>query len=85
MKWIKYAINNPVNKGTEEKTEWEDNLFVLKVPYSETALVIVKETAHNGEYTIEDDGVEETAQRPQEERISELEEAMELLLSGVTG
>ena len=55
MKWISYAVNNPVNKGTEEFPVWDDKLLPLEVPYSDTALEIVKETAYNGEYTIEED------------------------------
>jgi len=64
MKWICYAVNNPVNKGTEESPVWEDNLLPLKVQYSDTALEIVKETAYNGEYTIEDDGLPEPVVEP---------------------
>ena len=44
-----------------------------------------KREAYNGEYTIEDDGQPEPEITPShEERITELEEALELLLSGVT-
>lgn len=64
MKWICYAVNNPVNKGTEEDPLWEDNLLPLKVPYSETALEIVKETAYNGKHTIDDDGLPEPVVEP---------------------
>lgn len=56
-----------------------------EIPYSEENEAIAKAEAHNGEYTIEDDGEPEPAAEPTpEERISELEEALELLLSGVT-
>jgi hypothetical protein len=43
---------------------------------------IAKREAYNGEYTIEDNGLD--AQPTDEERIAQLEEALELLLSGVT-
>lgn len=45
---------------------------------------IAKREADDGEYTIEDDGVEESTEPTPEERIAELEEALALLLSGVT-
>jgi hypothetical protein len=84
MKWIKYKfLATRVNNATEEDPEWEDVVIKKEVSWNEINEAIAKAEAHNGEYTIEDDGVEETAQRPQEERISELEEAMELLLSEV--
>ena len=71
MKTIKYLFNgNLVEMGWNKANE-------------ETA----KREAYNGEYTIEDDGQDDTAapsQPTNEERIAELEEALELLLSGVT-
>lgn len=45
---------------------------------------IAKREAYKGEYTIEDDGVEESIEPTPEERIAELEEALAMLLSGVT-
>ena len=50
----------------------------------EANLTIAQEEAYNGEYTIEDDGAPESADQTPEERIAELEDALELLLSGVT-
>jgi hypothetical protein len=52
--------------------------------YSETNEEIAKREAYNGEYTIEDDGEEDPVVQTPEQRIAELEEALELLLSGVT-
>ena len=46
-------------------------------------LPIAQEEALNGEYTI-DGEFDTTAERTQEERIAELEEALEMLLDGVT-
>ena len=59
MKRLKYQFNNPVNKGTKENPEWEDNLLEKIMSYSEANEEIAKREAHNGKYTIEDDGIEE--------------------------
>ena len=69
MKIIKYLFNgNPVEMGWNEANE-----------------EIAKREADNGEYTIEDDGQPEPEVQPSDaERIAELEEALALLLSGVT-
>ena len=77
MKWIKYLFNTPAEDGS-------DNLFPKALPYSEEALRIAEEEAYNGEYSIEEDGVEESTEPTHESRITDLEEAMDLLLSGVT-
>lgn len=84
MKTIRYQLNNQVNMGTEILPKWVDNLFFKTLPYSEENEEIAKQEAYNGEYTVEDDGVEETIESTPEERIAELEEALELLLSGAT-
>ena len=85
MKRIQYYFNIPVNKGTKEKPKWEDTLFFKSNPYSQENEEIAKKEAYKGEYTIEDDGQPEPeAPQTQEERIAELEEALALLLSGVT-
>jgi hypothetical protein len=53
--------------------------------YSEANEEIAKREAYNGEYTIEDDGQPEPEpKQTPEERVAELEEALALLLSGVT-
>lgn len=59
MKRIRYYFNSPVNRGTEETPVWEENLLLKTIPYSERAEEIAQQEAYNGEYTIEDDGVEE--------------------------
>lgn len=56
----------------------------VTMPWNEANEEIAKAEAYDGEYTIEDDGVEETVEPTPEERIQELEEALALLLSGVT-
>ena len=69
MKIIKYLFNgNPVEMGWNETNE-----------------EIAKKEAYKGEYTIEDDGQPEPeVQHTEAERISELEESLAMLLSGVT-
>lgn len=68
MKWLKYLYN-----GVPVCMSWNED--------SER---IAKEEADNGEYTVEDDGLGDAEPISQEERINELEEALMLLLSGVT-
>lgn len=90
MKIIKYKfLSCQINHGTEEKPEYKDVILDKKIRCAEAYLEaneeIAKREAYNGEYTIEDDGQPEPEAQPtQEERIAELEEALELLLSGVT-
>lgn len=86
MKIIKYKfLSAEVNHGTEENPNIK-NVFVDKfMSWNEANEEIAKREAYNGEYTIEDDGLEEPVADPTpEERITELEEALALLLSGVT-
>lgn len=84
MKIIKYNLCTKINRGTPDKPVWEEILSAVEMGWNEANEEIAKAEAYNGEYTIEDDGVEEVAEPTQEERIAELEEALALLLSGVT-
>ena len=84
MKIIKYDLCTMVNHGTEEDPEWVEILTPVEMGWNETNEAIATREAHNGEYTVEDDGVEEESESTPEERITELEEALALLLSGVT-
>lgn len=64
-----------------------DNPILMRVEmgWNETNEEIAKCEAYNGEYTIEDDGQPEPESQPTtDERLTELEEAFQLLLSGVT-
>ena len=61
----------------------EDVLSEIETDYLESECERIKLIAYNGEYTVEDDGQPEPEATP-EERIAELEEALALLLSGVT-
>lgn len=84
MKIIKYTLCTKINHGTPKSPIWEDSLSAVEMPWSEANEAIAKKEAHNGAYTIEDDGAEEVVEPTPEERIAELEEALALLLSGVT-
>jgi len=59
-----------------------DSLTEVEVPYSEDNLAMAKEQSYNGEIEEYDDGLPEI-QTP-DQRIAELEEALAMLLSGVT-
>ena len=84
-KIIKYNLCTKVNHGTEEEPNIVEILSPVKMGWNEANEEIAKAEAYNGEYTIEDDGEPEPEVQPTpEQRITELEEALELLLSGVT-
>ena len=83
MKILKYNLCTRVNHGTEENPQIEEILSPVTMGWNEANEEIAKREAHNGEYTIEDDGQPEATQTA-EERIAELEEALSMLLSGVT-
>jgi hypothetical protein len=83
MKILKYNLCTRVNHGTEEEPKNEEILSPVTMGWSEANEEIAKREAYNG-YTIEDDGVEETHEPTDAERIAELEEALAMLLNGVT-
>ena len=79
MKKIVYKV---LGKTAAEDVEAKV-LCGVERPYSEANEEIAKREAYNGEYTIEDDGQPEPEQPMSDaERIAQLEEALELLLSG---
>ncbi len=79
MKVLKYNLIASNEDGEETKGP------AVTMEYSEANQAIAEREAYHGEVIIEDDGQPESEREPTEaERISELEEAMELLLSGVT-
>lgn len=87
MKKIVYKV---LGKTTTEDVEAEV-LCGVERPYSEANKEIAKREAYNGEYTIEDDGAEEPIDRSLENRVenletetSDLSEALEMILNGVT-
>lgn len=61
----------------------QNSLLPVEMPWTEANEAIAKAEAHNGEYTIEDGGNATEEQPSQEQRIAELEAALEMLLSGV--
>lgn len=69
MKWIKYKMKN--------------SLLPVEMPWTEANEAIAKAEAHNGKITPYDDGNATEEQPSQEQRIAELEAALEMLLSGV--
>lgn len=85
-KVIKYKfLSCEVNHGTEEEPNIEQIFLEKSMGWSEQAEEIAKKEAHKGEYAIEDDGQPDpVAQRTDTERIVELEEALDMLLNGVT-
>jgi hypothetical protein len=85
MKTIKYNLYARVNRVTEDSPQWEDVLYPVIMGWNEENEAIAKAEAYKGEYTIENDGKPAPAAEPTpEDRIAELEEALALLLSGVT-
>lgn len=85
MKILKYILCTKVNHGTEEEPQIEEILSPVTMGWNEANEEIAKREAYNGEYTIEDDGQPEPEAKPTEaERIAELEEALDMLLNGVT-
>ena len=86
MRLISYKfLAAEINHGTEEEPNIEQIFRDKSMTWSEVNEEIAKKEAYNGEYTIEDDGQPEPeAKQTPEERIAELEEALALLLSGVT-
>lgn len=83
-KVIKYKfLSCVVNNGTEESPKPEEVILEKSVHWSAEGEEVAKREAYNGEYTVNDDGQPEQKATP-EQRIAELEEALALLLSGVT-
>lgn len=68
-KIIKYNLCTKINHGTEEKPVIEEILSPVTMGWNEANEEIAKAEAHNGEYTIEDDGIEEIIAPTQLDRI----------------
>ena len=85
-KIIKYKfVAGEENHGTKEAPNIEQIFLDKTMTWSEANEEIAKREAYKGEYTIEDDGEPEPETQPTDaERIAELEEALAMLLSGVT-
>lgn len=85
-KVIKYKfLSAQIDHGTEENPDIEQVFLDVRLAWNEANEELAKREAHNGEYTVEDDGTPELEATPSDgERIAELEEALALLLSGET-
>ena len=88
MKIIKYKLlSSEINRGTDEKPLIEQIFREKEIRCAAVDLEanegIAKMEAYNGEYTIEDDDVEETVVPTSDERLAALEAAM-LEMMGVT-
>ena len=64
MKIIKYKMCHMANIGTAEEPQMREMFFAVEMDWSEANEEIAKKEAHNGEYTIEDDGKPEPAAEP---------------------
>ena len=85
MKILKYNLCTKVNYGTEEEPKIEEILTPVTMGWNEINEETAKKEAYKGEYTIEDDGKPDPeVKRTEAERIAELEEALDMLLNGVT-
>ncbi len=86
MQVIRYNLIAKINTGTEGEPIWEESKgYAVTMGYSERNLEIAKAEAWQGEVEIVDDGEPEPEETVSDsERIAELEEALEMLLSGVT-
>lgn len=84
MKVIKYFLCTEINNGSQEAPELERILSPVEMGWNEANEEIAKREAFNGEYTVEEVNDVEPVPVTQEERIAELEEALAMLLSGVT-
>ena len=63
MKIIRYKfLSCEVNHGTEENLDMEQVFLEKFIAWSEANVEIAKREAWGGEYTIEDDGVEESTE-----------------------
>lgn len=85
MKKIIYHVKGytQIYNSKTDRVELNEVLVGVETEYTEANFGIAKRDAYNGVFTIVDDGLPE-AQPTDAERIAELEEALDMLLSGVT-
>lgn len=75
MKILKYNLCTNVNLGTEDEPQIEEILSPVTMGWNEADEEIAKREAHEGKYTVEDDGQPEINEPSIEERVSALERA----------
>lgn len=68
MKNLKYNLCTKVNHGTEENPQIEEILHPVIMTWSEANEATAKRESYNGEYTIEDDGVEDIQEPTQADK-----------------
>lgn len=88
MKILKYQVCTKINLGTEDEPEWDDVLTSVEMGWNEANEEIAKREAYNGEYSIEDDGVEPEPTTTLETRVEMLEattDDMILLMADIIG
>jgi hypothetical protein len=81
MKKIKYNLCTIVNHGTEESPNIEEILSPVTMGWSEANEEIAKREAHNGEYTIYDDGQPDPADVPSQLDVIEAQVAYTALMT----
>lgn len=84
MKVLKYNLCMRVNFGTEAAPRWEELLMPVTLGWNQINEETARREAHQGVYTIEENDEEVWVEPTPEERITDLEEALELLLAEVT-
>lgn len=70
MKVIKYQLCTEINHGTEDKPDIQQVFSAVALGWSEGNEKIAKAEAHNGEYTIEDDGEPEPVAPPTNDELA---------------
>ena len=65
MKILKYNLCTIINHGTEEEPKIEEILSPVTMGWNEVNEEIAKAEAYKGEYTIEDNGIEEVVKPTQ--------------------
>lgn len=74
-KFIKYRLMHIVNTGTEKEPVTEEVFTNVRIEWNQANEEIAKQEAYNGEYAVEDDGIEKIDSLTIEERVKALEKA----------
>lgn len=78
-KVIRYELCTKTNRGTHENPLWEEVLSTIDLGYSEFNELIAKQEAHNGQYSIVDDGTADNFAPTISERLRVIEQFLEKL------
>lgn len=82
MKVLKYNFCTRVNLGTEEAPRWEEILSPVEMGWNEANEEIARKEAHNGEYTIVDNGEPEPEENPSQLDTLEAQVAYTAMMTG---